>query len=58
MLGWAITFFVIAIVAGVLGLGSVAILAADIAQLIFFVFIALFIIAALVHALKGNYPPV
>ncbi len=58
MLGWALTFLVIAIVAGVLGLGGVAVLAADIAQLLFFVFIALFIIAAVVHALRGKTPPV
>ncbi|MFP4097159.1 MAG: DUF1328 domain-containing protein [Alphaproteobacteria bacterium] len=57
MLGWAVLFFIIAIIAGVLGLGGVAVLAADIAQLIFFVFIALFIVAATVHAVKGHYPP-
>jgi len=57
MLGWAITFLLIAIVAGVLGLGGVAVLATDIAQLLFIVFIALFIVAAVVSALKGK-PPV
>ena len=56
MLGWALTFLVIAIIAGVLGLGGVAVLATDIAQLLFFVFIALFIVAAVVHALKGQPP--
>ncbi|MEC7702214.1 MAG: DUF1328 domain-containing protein, partial [Pseudomonadota bacterium] len=39
MLGWAISFLIIAIIAGVLGLGGVALLATDIAQLLFFVFI-------------------
>ncbi|MCS5597876.1 MAG: DUF1328 domain-containing protein [Alphaproteobacteria bacterium] len=57
MLGWAISFLIIAIIAGVLGLGGVALLATDIAQLLFFVFIALFIVSALVHVIKGNTPP-
>ncbi len=58
MLGWSITFFLIAIVAGVLGLGSVAVLATDIAQLLFFVFIALFIVSAIVHLIRGSAPRV
>ena len=57
MLGWAISFLIIAIIAGVLGLGGVALLATDIAQLLFFVFIALFIVSSLVHVIKGNTPP-
>lgn len=43
MLSWALTFFVFAIIAGVLGFGGIANVAVDIARILFFVFIALFI---------------
>lgn len=45
MLGWAITFLVIALIAGVLGFGVIAGTAANIAQLLFFVFVVLFVVA-------------
>lgn len=45
MLGWALTFLVIAIIAGVLGFGVVAGTAASIAKLLFFVFLILFVVA-------------
>lgn len=57
MLGWAIAFFIIAIVAGVLGFSGVAVLSAEIAQFLFIIFIALFIVAAIAHAIRGNAPP-
>ena len=44
MLGWALTFLIIALVAGVLGFGVVAGTAASIAKVLFFVFLVLFII--------------
>ncbi len=43
MLSWAITFFVIAIIAAVLGFTSIAGTASSIAQILFFVFLILFI---------------
>jgi uncharacterized membrane protein YtjA (UPF0391 family) len=42
MLGWAIMFLVIALVAGLFGFGVIASASAGIAQLIFFAFIVLF----------------
>lgn len=57
MLGWALTFLVIAIIASVLGFGGIAVISTEIAQLLFIVFIALFIIAAIVGALRGRPPP-
>tara|TARA_R110001592_G_scaffold29350_6_gene106545 strand:+ start:914 stop:1090 length:177 start_codon:yes stop_codon:yes gene_type:complete len=57
MLRWAVIFFVIAIIAGVLGFGGIAAGAVDIARILFFVFIVLFIVAAVMHALKGRPPP-
>ncbi len=44
MLGWALTFLIIALIAGVLGFGVVAGTAATIAKVLFFVFLVLFII--------------
>ena len=57
MLGWAITFLVLALVAGALGFGGIAAVSVEIAQLLFVLFIALFIIAAFAHALRGRTPP-
>jgi len=45
MLNWAVTFFVIAIVAAVLGFTSIAGSAIDIAKILFFVFLVLAIVS-------------
>lgn len=57
MLQWALTFLVVALIAGVLGFGGIATLSANIAQVLFFVFIILFLLAAVIHALRGRFPP-
>jgi uncharacterized membrane protein YtjA (UPF0391 family) len=57
MLGWAITFLVIALIAALFGFGGIASASAGIAQILFFVFIALFVIALIVRAVRGR-PPV
>jgi uncharacterized membrane protein YtjA (UPF0391 family) len=57
MLGWAITFLVIALIAALFGFGGIASASAGIAQIIFFVFIALFVIAMIMRAVRGR-PPV
>lgn len=57
MLGWALTFLVVAIIASVLGLSGVAVISTEIAQLLFILFIALFIVAAIVGAVRGKTPP-
>ncbi len=44
MLSWALTFLVIALIAGVLGFGVISGTAASIAQILFFVFLVLFVI--------------
>ncbi len=56
MLGWALTFLVIALIAGVFGFGGIASASAGIAQILFFIFIALFVVAMIVRALKGRPP--
>jgi len=45
MLGWALTFLVIALIAAVLLFGGVAGTAVGIAKILFFVFIVLFLIS-------------
>lgn len=47
MLGWAITFLVIALIAAVLGFGGVAGTAAGIAKILFVVFLILFVVSLL-----------
>jgi uncharacterized membrane protein YtjA (UPF0391 family) len=45
MLDWALTFLVIALIAAVLGFGILAGTAMEIAKILFFVFIVLFILS-------------
>ena len=45
MLGYAVTFLLIAIVAGILGFGVIAGTAATIAKVLFLVFLVLFIVS-------------
>ena len=45
MLRWAAIFFVIAIVAAIFGFGGIAAGAADIAKVLFFIFVLLFVLA-------------
>lgn len=54
MLGWALTFLVIALIAAVLGFGGIAGLSMEIAKVIFFVAIVLFAISAVVGLLRGR----
>ncbi|HMO28666.1 DUF1328 domain-containing protein [Enterovirga sp.] len=58
MIGWALTFLVVALVAAVLGFGGIAGTAVEIAKLIFFVAIVLFAISAIVGLLRGRTPGV
>ena len=45
MLGWAITFLIIALIAAALGFGGIAGTAVGIAKIIFFVAIVLFVLS-------------
>ena len=56
MIGWAITFLVVALVAALLGFGGVAGTAVEAAKLVFFVAIALFLISAVMGAVRGRSP--
>ena len=57
MLTWALTFFILAVIAAILGFGGIAGAAAGIAKLLFFVFVILLIISAVANAVRGR-PPV
>jgi uncharacterized membrane protein YtjA (UPF0391 family) len=57
MLSWALTFFVVAIIAAVLGFTSIAGAAAGIAKILFFIFLVLTLVALVGGALRGR-PPV
>lgn len=54
MLGWALTFLVIALIAGVLGFGGIAIISVEIARLLFFVFLVLFAVSLIAGLLRGS----
>ena len=57
MLGWAVTFLVIALIAGALGFGGIAGTSVGIAKILFFIFIVLFVVAIIARAVRGR-PPV
>lgn len=58
MLGWAVTFLIVALVAAVLGFGGIAGFAIEAAKLVFFVAIILFAISAIVGLIRGRSPTV
>ena len=54
MLRWPLGFFIVALIAAVLGFGGIAATAAGIAQFIFYVFLILFAVSLLAHFLRGT----
>lgn len=54
MLQWVLTFFIIAIVAALFGFGGIAVAAAEIARVIFFIFIVLFVVSLIMHLVTGR----
>jgi uncharacterized membrane protein YtjA (UPF0391 family) len=54
MMGWAITFLIVALIAAVLGFGGIAGLAIEAAKLVFFVAIILFAISAVIGLIRGR----
>jgi uncharacterized membrane protein YtjA (UPF0391 family) len=56
MLNWALTFFVVAIIAAVLGFTNLAGAAAGIARTLFFIFLVLLVVSAFVHVVRGGTP--
>ena len=54
MLGWALTFLVIAAIAALFGFGGIASASTGIAQILFFIFIVLFVGALIARAVSGR----
>ena len=52
MLYWAIVFFIIALIAGIFGFGGIAATSAGIAQILFFIFLAVFVLSLILHFAK------
>jgi uncharacterized membrane protein YtjA (UPF0391 family) len=53
MLGWALTFLVIALIAAVFGFGGIAVASAGIAKLLFFVFLVLFAVSVIASLFRS-----
>lgn len=56
MLGLVVTLLIIALIAAVLGFGGIAFAAAEIAKIVFFVVIVLFLISLLFGVMRGPGP--
>jgi uncharacterized membrane protein YtjA (UPF0391 family) len=54
MLGWVVTFLIVALVAGLLGFGGIAGASVEIAKIIFFIAIVLFLVSAVVGVVRGR----
>jgi uncharacterized membrane protein YtjA (UPF0391 family) len=57
MLGWAILFLIVALVAAVLGFGGVAAISVEFAKIIFWVFLVLFALSLVYSMVTGRRPP-
>jgi uncharacterized membrane protein YtjA (UPF0391 family) len=54
MLSWVVTFLIVALVAGILGFGGVAGASIEIAKIIFFIAVILFVVSAVVGVARGR----
>jgi uncharacterized membrane protein YtjA (UPF0391 family) len=54
MFGWVVTFLIVALIAGILGFGGVAGASIEIAKVIFFIAVVLFLISAVVGLARGR----
>jgi uncharacterized membrane protein YtjA (UPF0391 family) len=45
MLGWTLTFLIIAVIAAAFGFGGIAVAAAGIAKILFYIFLVLFLVS-------------
>jgi len=57
MLGWAVMFLLIALVAAVFGFGGIGGFAIEIARVVFYVAIIMFAIAATIALMQGRSAP-
>jgi uncharacterized membrane protein YtjA (UPF0391 family) len=54
MLSWVVTFLIIALVAGLLGFGGIAGTSIEIAKVIFFIALILFLVSAVFGLVRGR----
>jgi uncharacterized membrane protein YtjA (UPF0391 family) len=54
MLGWVVTFLIIALIAGVLGFGGIAGASIEIAKVIFVIALVLFLVSAIFGLVRGR----
>ncbi len=54
MLNWAVTFLVIALIAALFGFGGIVGAAVGIAKILFFIFIVLFLVSAVMSLVSGR----
>lgn len=58
MLRWSLAFFIVAIVAAVFGFGGIASGATEIARVLFFFFVAIFLVSLIWGLMTGRRPPI
>jgi uncharacterized membrane protein YtjA (UPF0391 family) len=54
MLSWVVTFLIVALIAGILGFGGIAGASIEIAKIIFFIAVVLFLVSAVVGLARGR----
>jgi uncharacterized membrane protein YtjA (UPF0391 family) len=54
MLGWVVTFLIVALIAGILGFGGIAGVSIEIAKTIFFIAVVLFLVSAVFGLARGR----
>ena len=57
MLGWVLTFLVLALIAALFGFGGIASTFAGIAQVLFVVFLVLLVVALIFGGMRRRRPP-
>lgn len=56
MLSWALIFFVVAVIAAIFGFGGIASASAGIAQILFFLFLVLFVVSLIMGMARRGGP--
>ncbi len=56
MLSWVVTFLIIGLIAAILGFGGIAGASFEIAQVLFFIFLILFLVAVIFGAMGRRRP--
>ena len=54
ILGWALVFLVLAVISAVFGFGVLAAASAGIAKILFYIFVAVFVISLIAHLVRGG----